>query len=46
LKPDCWLDPATKIYYYEGRAFKEIKPRGEVVERDLNKEYRELCKLV
>jgi uncharacterized protein (TIGR00296 family) len=45
LNPDCWLDPSVKIYYYEGRAFKELKPRGIVVDRDLNKEYREICRV-
>lgn len=43
LKPDCWLDPATSVYFYEGRVFRERKPRGEVYERDMNKEYVELC---
>lgn len=45
LKPDCWLNPATRVYYYEGRAFKETKPRGPIIERDLNREYRELCRM-
>ncbi len=44
LEPDCWLDNSTRVYYYEGRAFKELRPRGEIVERDLNREYIELCK--
>ena len=43
LKPDCWLDPSTRIYYYEGRVFREKTPRGEVYERDMNAEYREQC---
>jgi uncharacterized protein (TIGR00296 family) len=43
LKPDCWLDPSTRIYYYEGRVFREKTPRGEVYERDMNAEYRERC---
>ncbi|MEM0000230.1 MAG: TIGR00296 family protein [Desulfurococcaceae archaeon] len=45
LKPDCWLDPATRVYYYEGRVFREKTPRGEVYERDMNKEYKEVCRL-
>ena len=44
LSPDCWLDESTSIYYYEGRAFKELRPNGEIVERDLNREYMELCR--
>jgi len=43
LKPDCWLDLSTKIYYYEGRVFRERTPRGEVYERDMSAEYREKC---
>lgn len=46
LTPDCWLDPRTRIYVYEGRAFKEIRPNGEIQERDLVEEYRALCKKV
>lgn len=46
LSPECWLDPLTKVYVYEGRVFKEKKPMGEVYERDLNAEYRALCRLV
>jgi uncharacterized protein (TIGR00296 family) len=43
LRPDCWLDPSTKVYYYEGRVFREKTPRGEIYERDMNAEYRKLC---
>jgi len=43
LSPDCWLDKDTKIYFYYGRVFKEKTPRGEVYERDMNKEYRLRC---
>ncbi len=43
LEPSCWLDRNTKIYRYEGRAFKEKDPGGEVFERDLVNEYREKC---
>jgi uncharacterized protein (TIGR00296 family) len=45
LRPDCWLDPSTRVYYYEGRAFKEVAPRGVVIERDLNNEYLTTCKV-
>ncbi len=43
LSPDCWLDKSTKIYLYEGRVFKEEKPRGRIFERDMNLEYKEKC---
>lgn len=43
LRPNCWLDPNTRVYVYEGRVFKERTPRGDVFERDMNREYRELC---
>ncbi|MFZ8783194.1 MAG: TIGR00296 family protein [Desulfurococcaceae archaeon] len=43
LEPDCWLDPATRVYYYEGRVFREKTPRGDVYERDMSREYREQC---
>jgi uncharacterized protein (TIGR00296 family) len=45
LRPDCWLDPSTRVYYYEGRAFKEVAPRGVIIERDLNNEYLTTCKV-
>lgn len=45
LEPDCWLDTNTRVLKYEGRAFKEEKPRGRVYERDLKKEYLESCKM-
>lgn len=45
LRPDCWLDPLTRIYFYEGRVFKERTPRGEIYERDMNREYKELCRV-
>ncbi|MEM4561656.1 MAG: TIGR00296 family protein [Desulfurococcaceae archaeon] len=43
LRPNCWLDPATRIYVYEGRVFREKTPRGSVYERNMNQEYKELC---
>lgn len=44
LQPDCWLDPSVHIYSYEGRAFREKLPRGEIFERDMIREYREICR--
>ncbi|MEM2503171.1 MAG: TIGR00296 family protein [Archaeoglobaceae archaeon] len=34
LSPDCWLSGA-EVYRFEGQIFKEIKPRGAVVEVDI-----------
>ncbi|RLI87020.1 MAG: TIGR00296 family protein [Archaeoglobales archaeon] len=31
LPPDCWLTGA-EVYRFEGQIFKEVKPRGEIVE--------------
>ncbi len=44
LPPTCWTDEDTTIYIFEAQIFKEVKPRGEVIERDLVKEYEERCK--
>ncbi len=35
LPPDCWLMEGTEVYRFEGQIFKEVEPRGEVVEVDL-----------
>lgn len=35
LPPDCWLTGA-EVYRFEGQIFKEVKPRGEVVELELS----------
>uniref|UniRef100_A0A7C3M9I6 Protein ENW66_01700 n=1 Tax=Archaeoglobus fulgidus TaxID=2234 RepID=A0A7C3M9I6_ARCFL len=34
LPPDCWLSGA-EVYRFEGQIFKEVRPRGEVVEVDI-----------
>ncbi len=34
LPPDCWLTGA-EVYRFEGQIFKEVEPRGEVIEVDL-----------
>lgn len=39
LPPDCWLSGA-EVYRFEGQIFKEVEPRGKVVEVDLKS-----CKL-
>lgn len=43
LDPDCWLDPQTKIFVYEGAIFYEERPRGVVKQRNLEEEYRTQC---
>ena len=45
LAPDAWMDERTKIYVFEAAIFMETKPRGEIVIRDLRKEYEEKCGL-
>ncbi len=34
LPPDCWLSGA-EVYRFEGQIFKEVEPKGEVVEVEL-----------
>ncbi|MEM2189963.1 MAG: TIGR00296 family protein [Archaeoglobaceae archaeon] len=34
LPPDCWLSGA-EVYRFEGQIFKEVEPRGAVVEVDI-----------
>ncbi len=36
LPPDCWLSGA-EVYRFEGQIFKEVEPRGEVVEVELKR---------
>ncbi len=40
----CWMDELTTVYVFEAQVFKEVEPDGEVVERDLVREYEERCK--
>lgn len=35
LMPDCWLDEETEVFTFQGQIFEEIKPRGEIVEKDI-----------
>lgn len=39
----CWFRRDVKKYRLPGRVFYEEKPRGEVVERDLRREYLSRC---
>ena len=42
MPPYCWLDPSTEFYRYEGRAWRETKPLGDIEERNLEEEYKRL----
>lgn len=35
LPPDCWLMNSVDVYTFEGQIFKEVRPRGRVVEVDV-----------
>jgi len=35
LPRDCWMDPDTMIYKFEGMVFKEKTPNGQVVKEEL-----------
>ncbi|WP_456478708.1 TIGR00296 family protein [Geoglobus ahangari] len=35
LPPDCWLMEGVEVYTFEGQIFKEVEPRGKVVEVDM-----------
>ncbi len=43
LPPNCWLDEETRVYVYEAQIFRELKPGGDVVERDLIDELKRRC---
>ena len=43
LPPDAWLHEKTDVYVFEAAVFIEKEPEGEIVIRDLIKEYREKC---
>jgi len=43
MPPTCWTDEDTTLYIFEAQIFKELRPNGEVIERDLVKEYEERC---
>ncbi len=30
--PDVWLDPTSKLYKFQAAVFKEVEPKGEVIE--------------
>lgn len=44
LPGDCWLDEDTTILLYEAQVFREVDVDGDVIERDLVREYSERCR--
>jgi len=44
LPPDCWLNAKVSLLTFYARTFREVKPGGDVMERDLTKEYRDRCR--
>lgn len=44
LSPDCWLNDKVKVFRFSAKTFKEVKPEGEVVLRDLMREYLTNCR--
>ncbi len=43
LSPDCWLSDKVSVLKFYGKTFREVKPEGEVVLRDLKAEFKEKC---
>jgi len=43
LDPDCWLSDRVRVKKFVARVFRELTPRGEVVEVDLVEEYSRRC---
>ena len=35
LPPDCWLMEGVEVYTFEGQIFKEVEPRGKIVDVDI-----------
>ncbi len=35
LNPDCWLDPSTKMFGFQGEVFSEEEPRGTISRKEL-----------
>lgn len=44
MEPDCWLNKKVKVYRYRTKTFKELAPKGDVIERKLREEYEKTCK--
>jgi uncharacterized protein (TIGR00296 family) len=43
LDPDCWLSDKVRVKKFNARVFREMTPRGEVVEVNLAEEYSRRC---
>jgi len=44
LEPDCWLSNKVRIFKYYTKTFREVKPGGDIIERNLKEEYEAKCK--
>ena len=44
LSPDCWLNERVRVFRFSAKTFKEVSPNGDVVLRDLMKEYITNCR--
>ncbi|MCD6428753.1 MAG: TIGR00296 family protein [Desulfurococcales archaeon] len=44
MSADCWLSNKVKIMKFTAKTFREVSPGGEVIERNLAREYNEWCK--
>ncbi len=44
MPADCWLSDKVRIMKFTARTFREVSPGGEIIERDLVREYSERCK--
>ncbi len=43
LRPDCWLNEKVRVFRFSTRTFKETTPGGDVILRDLRREYVTGC---
>lgn len=43
LRPDCWLDSESELFRFSAVTFREEQPGGQVIKRDLRKEYESKC---
>lgn len=43
LQPDCWLDNESELLRFSAVTFREERPGGQVIKRDLRKEYESKC---
>lgn len=46
MSADCWLSSKVKVMRFTARTFREVSPGGDVIERDLSKEFIEQCRFL